>query len=117
SVVSSFDEIGNETWNWREGKFFDRSIEDEFDEEGYVSTSGPGGFELYIGRHLCELSAPVRWGTFLSNQLIQEKLRRISLELSKIFGNPIYAPDYFCLDSYLFDGDKMDTVNNYLLKK
>jgi len=117
SDVKSNNEIEHETRIGIENRVFARRIEDEFDEIGYVNISGPEGLELYIGKHLCELTSPIRWNTFLSDQLTQEKLRRISLELSKIFGYPIYAPDSFCLDSYLFDGNKIDKVNDYLIEK
>ncbi|MEK3885835.1 hypothetical protein [Paenibacillus sp. PL2-23] len=114
NAANSLDDVLIENWEWPQDNVRHRSIEKEFEDEGFVSIAGPGGIVLYIGNHLCELSSAIRWRTFLSEQIIQEKIIKISLEFSKIFGLPLYAPDYFCLSSFLFDGDNMDDVKQYL---
>ncbi|MDQ6418008.1 hypothetical protein RB620_01030 [Paenibacillus sp. LHD-117] len=117
NVASSLDDVLINNWEWPQDIVRHRSIEEEFEEEGFVSIAGPGGIVLYFGNHLCELSSPIRWKAFLSDQLVQEKVIKISLEFSKIFGLPLYAPDYFCLSSFLFDGNNMDDVKQYLIRK
>lgn len=117
SVAHLFDEPSISCWKWSEDPFWQRSIEDEFICNGFVSMGGPGGLTLIIGKQLCELSSNVRWGTFLGNMKIRNHLRKISHELSGIFGNPIYAPDLFCLDAYLFDEESIREAKEWLLKE
>lgn len=116
SVANIFDDLKITKWKWPKDIIRNRSIKEEFLEEGFVSMGGPGGFNLYIGKHLCELSSYVRWGSFLDDQTIQNHFRRICSEFSSIFGNPLYAPEHFCLDSYLFDEDTMVDVREYLIR-
>ncbi|XEC97314.1 hypothetical protein AB6A23_12610 [Paenibacillus tarimensis] len=117
SVVDSLDDTKITRWEWPKDIISNRTVEEEFLEEGFVSMGGPGGFVFYVGKHLCELSSYIRWGTFLESMEIQNHFRKISLEFSRIFGNPLYAPDLFCLDSYLFDEESIDEAKKWLIKE
>ncbi|MBD8497248.1 hypothetical protein [Paenibacillus arenosi] len=117
SVASTYDDTKIDDWKWPEDIIRNRTVEEEFLEEGFVSMGGPGGFTFYLGKHLCELRSYVRWGNFLEEETIQNHFRKICFEFSYIFGNPLYAPDLFCLDSYLFDGETIVEVREYLARK
>ncbi|MFC4777316.1 hypothetical protein ACFO9Q_11030 [Paenibacillus sp. GCM10023252] len=78
---------------------------------------GPGDFVLLVGKHLCELSSSIRWAAFLDNEEIQEDLRAIAFELSSWLGNPLYAPDLFGLNAYLFDEHTMQEARIWLYRE
>ncbi|WP_218096270.1 hypothetical protein, partial [Paenibacillus solanacearum] len=94
-----------------------KSLLEQYNNENYLILEGSGDFNLYFGRHLCQLYHTARWKLFLSSSDIRNSIRHLCFKLYPILGEAIYVPDEYCIDGLLNEGKRLEDVRTELYTK
>lgn len=97
-----------------------------FDPDGIGGTNeiyGPCGFSFTFSDKVCYFHHYIRWGAFLTDEVIQYKLRKVCYELRKLLNSSfvIYVPDSAVKESVILDfiwddqNKDLNYIKNWLL--